>query len=136
MHYTIDNDRKLVVSTAYPTVHYEDVLQHQRALLMDHNFRPDFSQLADFSTVKEMTLTNEHLMRLAKRDIFAPGSRRAAYAPCPIAFGVLRVFVAFRKIYSVPNAKGEFEMMHVFDDRRMALGWLMRELDMLPLVAA
>jgi len=137
MRYTIEKDRKLVVSTAYPILPYADVLKHQRMLLTDDNFHATFSQcLGDFSNVEEVTLTNEEIRKLAQRDIFAPGSRRAAYAPTPIPHGVLRMFIVFRQLYSIGDEYGAKEWMHVFDDRRMAIGWLLRELDMPPLVAA
>jgi hypothetical protein len=136
MRYTIDKDRKLVGSTAYPILRYADVLEHQKLLLTDDNFQATFSQFADFSNVKEVTLTTEEIRKLAQRDIFAPGSRRAAYAPTPIPHGVLRLFIVFRQLYSIGDEHGEKEWMHVFDDRRMAIAWLLRELDMLPLVAA
>jgi hypothetical protein len=55
---------------------------------------------------------------LARIDVFSAKSRRAFFAPSLLAFGMSRMFIAFRE------GSGGQEQMKVFSDRKEALQWL------------
>ena len=116
-NYQIDEERRLVISTARDKFTGAEVVDHQRQLLNDPGFERDFFQLLDFADVIEMQIDRVTVAALARFDLFSAKSRRAFFAPTPLAFGISRMFMAFREAY------GE-EQMDVFTDRDEALRWL------------
>jgi hypothetical protein len=116
-NYHIDEERRLVISTAWDRLTGAEVVDHQRKLQNDPRFERDFSQFLDLADVMEIQIDRINVAELARFDLFSAKSRRAFLAPNPLAYGMSRMFMAFRE------ANGE-EQMRVFTDRHEALRWL------------
>jgi hypothetical protein len=116
--YRIDEERRLVVTTAWNKITGTEAVEHQRKLLDDRSFARDFFQLVDASRVTEIQIDRVTVAQLARLDLFSAKSRRAFLAPSPLAYGVARMFMAFRE------AHGGEEQMQVFKERDAALHWL------------
>jgi hypothetical protein len=72
------------------------------------------SQFLDLADVMEIQIDRITVAELARFDLFSAKSRRAFLAPNPLAYGMSRMFMAFRE------ANGE-EQMRVFTDRHEGL---------------
>lgn len=116
-NYRIDEERRLVITTAWDRLTGAEVVEHQRKLLSDPGFERDLLQFLDFADVKEMQIDGAAVAQLARFDLFSAKSRRAFFAPNSLAYGMSRMFMAFREF------RGE-EQMEVFTDRHEALQWL------------
>jgi hypothetical protein len=78
--YTIDTDRKLVVSRIWGAATEDEIFDHSQRLRNDPQFRPDFRQLVDMSELTEIRV-GPGVIRDASRDqFFSPGARRAVVA--------------------------------------------------------
>jgi hypothetical protein len=117
VNYRIDEERRLVVATAWDRVTGAEVVEQQRKILNDPRFEPDFFQFLDLADVMQMEIERPTVAELARFDLFSAKSRRAFFAPNPLAYGIARMFVAFRE------ANGQ-EQVQVFKDRSEALQWL------------
>ena len=117
LSYTIDEERRLVTSTAWDTLTADQVLEHQRQLQNDPAFDPDFSQLADFTLVVYLKMDAKTVMELSDVVVFSAKSRRAFIADNPFHYGMARMFAAFHKL------SGE-DQIRVFTTRDEALQWL------------
>jgi hypothetical protein len=117
-NYRVDLERRLVVTTAWGAVTGAEALEHQRKLLNDPAFERDFFQFLDLADVTEIHIDRTTVAELARIDVFSSKSRRAFFAPCLLAFGMSRMFIAFRE-----GSSGQ-EQMNVFSDREEALQWL------------
>lgn len=118
--YTIDKERRLVMSVGTGVLTAADMLVHQRQLKKDPDFDPDFSQLSDFTAVTAVDIRGEEVRALAVASIFSPTSRRAMLVATDEQFGLSRMFSALRE------ARGEHGI-RVFRDRDEALRWLVAE---------
>jgi hypothetical protein len=116
-NYHIDEERRLVITTAWDRLTGAEVVDHQRKLLNDPRFERDFLQFLDLADVMELQMDRPTAAELARFDLFAATSRRAFLAPNPLAQGMSRMFIAFREASSE-------EQMRVFTDRHEALQWL------------
>ena len=93
--YTIDKARKMVFSKAYGSITDQDVYAHQDKLRDDPDFEPGFSQLIDSTNVvKADGLSTEAVYRLARRNPFGAGSRRALVASNRLLYVMFHVFKA------------------------------------------
>jgi len=115
--YSSDEERRLVITTAWERLTGTEVVDHQRKLLNDPRFERDFVQFLDFAEVTDMQIDRVTVAALARFDLFSANSRRAFFAPNSLAYGMSRMFMAFRDFH------GE-EQMEVFADRDQALRWL------------
>jgi hypothetical protein len=75
--YTIDKERRLVLSSGNGVLTKEDLLGHMERLSKDPDFDPDFCQLLDFTQITVLEFEPEDVRQLAQRNIFSPRSRRA-----------------------------------------------------------
>jgi hypothetical protein len=116
--YTIDQQHRLVITTASGRVTFAEAKAHQDQLSNDAAFDPKFNQLVDASTVTAIDATVEQVRTIAKRAIFSPASRRAFVATRPDIFGIGRVLGTYFEMGRVP------QQVHVFYDLRSALEWL------------
>ena len=110
--YRIDEERRLVITTAWEKVTGAEAVEHQRKLLNDPGFEPGFFQFLDLADVTEIQIDRVTVEQLARPNIFSAQSRRACFAPTPLAYGMARMMIAFREAY------GGEERMQVFKDRR------------------
>jgi hypothetical protein len=116
--YQIDKERRLVTTTAWDEIDGDQVLDHQRRLLSDPDFNPDFYQLVDCTRVTKIAIDLAAVGQIADVNLFSGKSRRAWFAGSnQLAYGMSRMFIAFRRV------TGE-EQMQVFKDRDEALQWL------------
>lgn len=90
--FTIDHERRLVLSRAWGVVEDGDLQANQREVAADPRFEPGYSQLYDFSEVTEVRATNEGVRGLVRTSVFARDSRRAIVAPSDIVFGMVRMY--------------------------------------------
>ena len=111
-------ERRLVVTTAWDKVTGAEAVEHQRKLLNDPVFEPGFFQFLDLGDVTEIQIDRVTVEQLARPNIFSAQSRRACFAPTPLAYGMARMIMAFREAY------GGEEQIQVFTDRDQALEWL------------
>jgi hypothetical protein len=119
--YVIDTDRKLVITSGWDVMTGAEALDHQNRLVADKAFRPDFSQLSDFTRVTVIDISVAMAKVLAKRNLFLPQSRRAFVVGQnkPAFFGMIRMFQSYR------DMSGEPEQIRIFEDRDEALQWLL-----------
>jgi hypothetical protein len=72
LHYTIDCERRLVISVAEGRLTLADVDTHQKGQLADPQFDPTFDQIGDVSRVSEIALSPDDVRILAMRHISRP----------------------------------------------------------------
>jgi len=115
-HYTIDKDRRLVMSTAKGAFTMADALTHGKALLQDPDFDPSFSQLFDLTQITEWKVEPDEVRRFAQYTVFSAHSRRAFLVASDLVFGYMRMFEMLR------DSRGE-EGIRVFRNRDEAMAW-------------
>jgi hypothetical protein len=114
--YTIDPERKLVVTRIWGAATEDEIFDHGQRLRNDPQFRPDFRQLVDMSDLTEIRVGSE-LVRNASRDqFFSPGARRAIVANSEAAFGMARM-------YAIASEETG-QTIEVFRDMDAAEAWL------------
>ena len=64
----IDRQRRIVSSTFFGEVSGKDLLEHRERIKSDPEFDPSFAEIADFSSVKMLSVSESALMTLAKID--------------------------------------------------------------------
>ncbi len=116
--YVIDKERRLVISSAWDRITFDEVKSHQDQLKADPAFDPNFNQLVDASAVTGVDATTDEVKRIASRRIFSSTSRRAFVATNPDVFGMGRLFGAYLGMGRVP------QQVQVFYDLASALKWL------------
>jgi hypothetical protein len=114
--YTIDVERKLVISSAWGTMTNSDVTEHARMLRADPHFDPNFRQLVDMSGITEDLVDTSTKQQASYDQLFAPGVRRAWVASKDYSFGMARM-------YSVA-AENQGQKIKVFRTRGEAEEWL------------
>ncbi len=75
--YHIDKERKLVMSTVSGVLTSNDLAGHMQRLLKDPDFDPSFSQLADFTHLTHLEVTDADIHSIAQTNVFDSNSRRA-----------------------------------------------------------
>jgi hypothetical protein len=116
--YTIDKERRLVLSSGAGVLTKEDLLGHMDRLSKDPDFDPDFSQVSDFRQIAALEIGPEDVRQLAQRNIFSPRSRRAFVVKDDFQFGLARMFEIHREL------KGEMGI-RVFRNFDEAMDWIM-----------
>ena len=118
--YAIDVERKLVITTGTGVLTGAEVLAHQKSLGANKDFNPEFSQLLDFTTYTRIDVPGPMIKVLAERNLFSPRARRAfLVGHSKVAFGIIRMFQAYRELSGAP------EQMRIFEHREEALQWLL-----------
>jgi hypothetical protein len=119
LHYTIDRERRLVISVAHGRLTFAEVDAHQQGLLADPAFDPTFDQIGDLTRVTDLALKPDEVRIAATRNVFSPGSRRVGIAPDDLPYAMMRMFETYREIFS-----GGGEITKIFRTRDEALAWL------------
>ena len=114
--YDIDKKQRLVTSRLSGVVTNEDVDNHNRTLRADPDFDPSYRQLIDLSGITEIRVTTPKVTATAQDQYFAPGTRRAFFAPADAAYGLARMFAT--------RAEAGGQTIEVFRDRKKAEEWL------------
>jgi hypothetical protein len=120
VRYSIDKQRRLILTIAEGHVMFDDIRAHQDRLLADPDFDASFDQLIDATAVTKFGISSDEARILADRPIVSRGSRRAFVAAEPHTFGVGRMM----EIY---HEGREYADVHVFQSMNEALSWLGRE---------
>lgn len=113
----IDVPLSMVFSKATGEFGLAEAQEHMDRLLRHPDFRPEFTQLADFREITTVTLTHQEISRLAARRIFSNTSKRAFVVSSNLQFGLSRMFGTLR------GFEGETGI-HVFREMEKALAWL------------
>jgi hypothetical protein len=119
VRYSIDRQRRLILSTAEGCVTLDDLKDHQERLLADPRFDPSFDQLIDATGITKLDISADQVRTFASRRIFSAASRRAIVAAEPHIFGVGRMM----EIYHEDAARTAAAVFYSMDD---ALKWLAR----------
>lgn len=118
VRYVIDSERRLVVSTASGRVTFDEFKAHQDQLSSDPAFSADFNQLLDGTEVTGLDLSTDEVIKMTRRRVFSPASKRAFVAPQPAIFGVARMAEVYHEISKSSS------QIRVFHDLPSALNWL------------
>ena len=123
IRYQIDVARRLVVTTVQGEVSAEDLRLHAEAMASDPRRNVPLDELVELSCATESPVASQTLREFARlmraEDHNTPGTRLAFVAPATAAFGMVRMFEAYREHPS-------FEI-RVFRDGADAQRWLARE---------
>jgi hypothetical protein len=115
--FSIDKDRRLVISRGTGTFGYADFLEHMEKLGLDPRFSPEFAHVVDCRGFDVIDLTAAQVEELGGQSIFAATARRAFVVASDLHFGLSRMFAAFREAKC-----GQITM--VFREMREAAAWL------------
>ncbi len=115
--YSIDKDRRLVLSTASGVLTEKDLLDLVARLRNDPDFSPEYRELFDFTAVSHFDLSQNQILALVREDVFALSARRAFVVTSDLGYGILRMVQSHRAV------KGD-EGIRIFRDRPSALAWL------------
>jgi hypothetical protein len=113
VQYVIDKVRRVVITTAWGQVSFDDFMAHH-TLIGDPDFHPELNQLVDGTQVTELAISMDELKRLTCCRI-SPSSRRAAQ---PFVFGIAQMAQTYREIAKASSH------IRVFRDLPTALKWL------------
>jgi hypothetical protein len=83
VRYTIDKERRLILTTAEGRVTFDDIKDHQDRLLVDPGFDESLDQMIDTTAVTKIDLSVRDARVLGERRIVSPESRRAFVATEP-----------------------------------------------------
>jgi hypothetical protein len=114
--YTIDTDRKLVVTRIWGAATEDEIYDHGQRLRNDPQFRPEFRQLVDMTELTEIRVGSGVIRDASRNQFFAPGVRRAVVANSEAAFGMARMYAIASEM--------EGQTIEVFRDMNAAKAWL------------
>jgi hypothetical protein len=97
IRYSIDKQRRLILTTAEGSVMFDDVKAHQDRLLADPEFDVSFDQLIDTTSATEFDISADEARVLAERPIVSRESRRAFVANKAHIFGLGRMMEIFHE---------------------------------------
>jgi hypothetical protein len=117
LSYEIDEEHRLVITTAWETVTAEEAIQLQHDIRSDTRVNADFAHLVDLTRIKSVGIDMATMTELAARQSFATSRRAFVVGSNRLAYGMARMFVALRR------ATGG-EEMRIFVERNEALRWL------------
>jgi hypothetical protein len=116
--YVIDVGIRLIITTGWGRVTFDEMKAHQERLLNDPDFDPQFHQLVDGTAVTALEATPDQLKMIIGRRFFSPNSRRAFLGSSLPVLGMGRLMELYSKMES-----GR-EQIGVFHDRESAMRWL------------
>jgi hypothetical protein len=120
VRYSIDKQRRLIVTNAEGSVMFDDIRGHQDRLLADPDFDASFDQLIDTTPATKFEISADEAKILAQRRIVSPESRRAFVATAPHIYGLGRMMEVYHEDL-------EYADVHVFYSMEEALKWLGRD---------
>ena len=112
LHYVLDAKKQLVVVKFRETITVRDIESYAAALRAHPQFKPDFSEIADLSAVKELDLQADEFIRLADEiDPFSPQARRAFVARSKVQHHAARMhkILGAQKTFSIFTSVEEAE---------------------------
>jgi hypothetical protein len=114
--YSIDVERKLVISVAWGVMTSADVREHRRALRNDPLFDRNYRELVDMTGITEDRVDLGAKQEISQDQLFAPGVRRAWVASADYAYGMARMYAI--------AAEKQGQDVGVFRTRMEAEEWL------------
>lgn len=118
IEYTIDAERRLILTNVTGVVAPADMLEHYRTLAADPAFDPEFDALVDFSGAAPFEAKGEEIRDIARAVPNARGTRRALVVDRDLHYGFGRMASA---------ARAHDLEIQVFRSRAEALTWLGRD---------
>jgi hypothetical protein len=115
--YSINKERRLILTIAEGCVRFDDIKDHQDRLLADPDFDVSFDQLIDTIPAEEIHISADEARIIAGRPIVSPDSRRAFVAIKPHIFGLGRMMAIYHAGFGLADA----EVFYSMDE---ALKWL------------
>ena len=115
VRYSIDKQRRLVLTVAERCVTFADARSHQDRLLADPEFDASFDQLIDTTPASDVDISADEARILASRRVLSSKSLRAFVATKPHIFGLGRMMQVFHE---------DLGPAHVFYSMDEALNWL------------
>ncbi len=89
----IDKQRRLVITTYFGVVVYQEVLDQWSDIRAHPDFDPTFAYLIDLTGITEHRISDKQVRQLAQTaDPFSPGSVRVVVAPSDYLFGIQRMY--------------------------------------------
>ncbi len=116
INYRVDVSIGIVFTNAEGTLTDEDLFEHSSKLRHDPDFRPGLSQLFDATKVGKFRVSSDCVRKLAMRNCFAYGSRRACVVNAPIGYGLARMYQILTS-----HTLDEFSVFRNMDE---AISWL------------
>lgn len=124
IEYRIDHRRRVVLARGHGTVNHEDVFGYQRDVWSRRDVA-GYDELVDMSDVKEIVLSSPDRVRelaslSADMDAAATASRFAIVAPEDFAFGLGRMYEAYRELN--PQSTKRVSVFRSLDEALVFLG--------------
>jgi hypothetical protein len=94
--YTIDPERRVVLSEVTGLVTAEDFLEQGKRLAEDPAFDATFDQILDLRGATQVEMPTPALKGMAGLRLFGSGSRRALVAERDLTFGLARMYESLR----------------------------------------
>ena len=92
-HLKVDVENGIVYSSFEGALNDNDILTHRNLLKSHPDFNPQFSEIVDFTEVKQLKVTVGLINSMAKSDsLYSPESRHAVIAPHDLTYGVARMY--------------------------------------------
>ena len=114
--YTIDHEKKLVITRLRDAVTEDQVYEHNRLLRSDPLFDPSYKQLTDMTELGEVLVGTGMIKDTARDHFFLPGVARALVAPSDVVYGMARMFAI--------HSESMGQKIEVFRELEAAEMWL------------
>jgi hypothetical protein len=114
--YKIDLELGIVRSVASGVLTDDDCDEHVEALRNDPLFKPSMDQLIDFTGVTEIRVSAGAVQRVARRNPFGKGARRAFVIVDDAVYGMARMYDSF--------TSRQPHNLVIFRDMAQAVDWL------------
>jgi len=115
----VDVTRRRVEVTSSGILTGEEMQAAQEEIVRSAGFERDFDALFDLTGVSAVEMSTKNVRTVADNSAFAASIRRAFVMTNQVAFGMMRMLVAY-----LGESSGEVEM---FEDRDAAERWLDRQ---------
>ncbi|MBT3279797.1 MAG: hypothetical protein HN909_08835 [Phycisphaerales bacterium] len=117
LEYSIDVEKKIVLSIGSDTLTDADVLSHRNRLARDPLLDPtQYNHLVDLTQVERLELSQETIQSIVRNNPWGKGSRRAMVASSKVIFGISRMIQL--------SLEDQGDETHVFDNLEEAKVWL------------
>ena len=118
--YTIDTERKLILTKAWGALSDQDLLNHKAALSRDPAFQPGMRELSDVRSIERLDVTSRGVRAMVAHDDTQPGPggphRMALVVPNDEVFGMARMY---------QTMGGADKPIRIFRDIAIAEAWLL-----------
>jgi hypothetical protein len=98
LSYEIDQEHRLVITTAWDIVSAHEALELQHEIRSDTRLPPDFLDLVDLTRLTSVDVDINVMNELAARRSFAQSRRAFVVGSNKLAFGMARMFIALRRV--------------------------------------